>query len=98
MNVLVYVSQRLAVAAGLPSDGIDPAGRRATFILASVQMLVLHACGTAIFAHVLAHARRRLEEGAAMCASRGGRALEVALEIAFRLVRLTREVSGAPEP
>ena len=58
MNVLVYVGQRLAVAAGLPSDGIDPAGRRATFILASVQMLVLHACGTAIFAHVLAPERR----------------------------------------
>ena len=60
MNVLVYVGQRLAVAAGLPSDGIDPAGRRATFILASVQMLVLHACGTAIFAHVLAPERRLL--------------------------------------
>ena len=60
MNVLVYVGQRLAVAAGLPSDGIDPAGRRATFILASVQMLVLHACGTAIFAHVLAPGRRLL--------------------------------------
>ena len=50
------------------------------------------------YEEALAHARRRLEEGAAMCASRGGRALEVALEIAFRLVRLTREVSGAPEP
>jgi hypothetical protein len=60
MNVLVYVGQRLAVAAGLPADGIDPAGRRATFILASVQMLVLHACGTAIFAHVLAPERRLL--------------------------------------
>ena len=60
MNVLVYVGQRLAVAAGLPSDGIDPAGRRATFILASVQMLVLHACGTAIFAHVFAPERRLL--------------------------------------
>ena len=50
------------------------------------------------YEEALAHARRRLEEGAAMCASRGGRALEVALEIASRLVLRTREVSGAPEP
>ena len=60
MNLLVYAGQRAMVAAGLPSDGIDPTGRRATFILESVQMLILHACGTAIFAHVLAPERRLL--------------------------------------
>lgn len=60
MNVCVYVGQRAAVAAGLPSDGIDPTGKRATFILESVQMLILHTCVTAIFAHVLAPERRLL--------------------------------------
>ena len=36
-------------------------------------------------------ARRRLEEAVGLCVSRGGRALEVAVEIGFRLTRLIAE-------
>ena len=44
----------------------------------------------------LAVARRRLEEAASLCVSRGGRAVEVAVEVGFRLARLVAE-SGERE-
>lgn len=41
----------------------------------------------------LAVARRRLEEGATLCAARGGRSIEVAVEMGFRLARLVGETA-----